>query len=457
MTLIRVVATLVASIIFAFLLSPSIAISADDPEALPSKKGQDKEAVIRQWLDRSLQFAYKLESEELANAALSLIETHVSVGDWRRVKPLIDRIKSGEIRDELIVYLPSMVADSGDLDVAFAMAEKLGKEPRKSPIDGRTLWSDRNLALNSIALRQIPSHKFANAEMVLRMIDDPQAVFNGLAHIAEYQAKAGLYEDATATLAKVEAKNADEENEYDRVKKIIVSCRATKRKDPPLGNLGLIASLRVVNTIFSDFDSYLSLSDLEKAEKEVDTLDGSSEKSSAWRQIAWAYYRKKDLPRCRQAIQKSLDNVEEISNSYLKAVTYVSLADLYLELGETDLAKQMAQRQTQFAWTRSYSAVLHSFTTTPLLVSILIRVGDVDGAAAIIEKIGKMETDPMQSMFLDLVWNYWAAVCALEGKMDDIERRIEKTESNRIKAVICAGTAFGLRDKQRSQKAVKPR
>ena len=56
----------------------------------------------------------------------------------------------------------------------------------------------------------------------------------------------------------------------------------------------------------------------------------------------------KNLERCRRAIDKSLQNAEEIpdglGSSYSRAVAFASAANLYLELGEIDLAKQTTKK-----------------------------------------------------------------------------------------------------------------
>ena len=88
------------------------------------------------------------------------------------------------------------------------------------------------------------------------------------------------------------------------------------------------------------------------AEKSAEQVKGPQNKAMVWRNIAWAYYdmRKadeKNLERCRRAIEKSLQNAKRFPTAWevlLGAVALASAANLYLELGEIDLAKQTVKR-----------------------------------------------------------------------------------------------------------------
>ncbi len=175
-------------------------------------------------------------------------------------------------------------------------------------------------------------------------------------------------------------------------------------------------------------------------------MEGALNRAAAWRQIAWAYYGKKDLPRCRSAIQKSLESADSVPGPfayYQRRVTYVALADLYLELGETEPARQVIQKADSVHLDADPLGGLNAFTTTPFLISVLVRAGNIQSAIATAEKIPEKEAD--------LAWSTLAAVCALEGKAGSIEREFAGSRSDRVKAVLSAGVAVGLHEKQRQQ------
>ena len=94
-----------------------------------------------------------------------------------------------------------------------------------------------------------------------------------------------------------------------------------------------------------------------------------------------------------------------------------------------------------------------------MLIAVLVRVGDVDGAMAIAEKLQKAADKETKEMFPtnpDVAWSTWATVCTLEGKTACVERQLEKTSSARIKAILCAGVAAGLLELQQHPVGKKP-
>ena len=94
---------------------------------------------------------------------------------------------------------------------------------------------------------------------------------------------------------------------------------------------------------------------------------------------------------------------------------------------------------------------LNAFTTTPMLVAVLVRVGDINGALAIVQKMQKAADKKPDAMFStnpDIAWLTWATVCTLEGRTVRVEGQLEKAENARVKAVLCAGVAAALLELQ---------
>ncbi len=243
-----------------------------------------------------------------------------------------------------------------------------------------------------------------------------------------------------ASLAKVIPVSKSDEKANEETRKFIAQCRASGRKDPPPGRLqtGYIEGLRRAATLFGDVGC--TLDNLSQAEKEAGKLKGPLNKAAAWREIAWAYHRKKDVAGCRRAMQKSLESADLIPSplAYQRAVTYASLADLSLELGDTESARQMVQKADGTQLGADLLGGLNAFTTTPLLVSVLVRVGDIRGAVAMIEKIPEREATS--------AWSSFATVCALEGRIDAVEKELSGKGRERLKALLCAGVVIGLQE-----------
>jgi hypothetical protein len=159
-----------------------------------------------------------------------------------------------------------------------------------------------------------------------------------------------------------------------------------------------------------------------------------------------------------------LQNAEEIpdglGSSYSRAVALASAANLYLELGEIDLAKQAVRKARAVNLDADMLGGLSGITTTPLLIAVLVRSGDIDGGREIAEKLQKAaesgKDSSMSSGMADLAWLAWATACTLEGKTANVERLLETANSAREKTVLCAGVAAGLLELQQQPENKKP-
>ena len=80
---------------------------------------------------------------------------------------------------------------------------------------------------------QSSRHDFAGAKETIRRIDDPQTASSAWGHLAASQAKAGRYDDALASLAKVVPTSKNYEEAQDYTRKLIAQCRANVCHDPP--------------------------------------------------------------------------------------------------------------------------------------------------------------------------------------------------------------------------------
>ena len=244
-----------------------------------------------------------------------------------------------------------------------------------------------------------------------------------------------------ASLAKVIPVSKSDEKANEETRKFIAQCRASGRKDPPPGRLqtGYIEGLRRAATLFGDVGC--TLDNLSQAEKEAGKLKGPLNKAAAWREIAWAYHRKKDVAGCRRAMQKSLESADLIPSplAYQRAVTYASLADLSLELGDTESARQMVQKADGTQLGADLLGGLNAFTTTPLLVSVLVRVGDIRGCRGNDRKESRRGRQPRHGRPSQ-------RSAPLEGRIDAVEKELSGKGRERLKALLCAGVVIGLRE-----------
>ena len=127
--------------------------------------------------------------------------------------------------------------------------------------------------------------------------------------------------------------------------------------------------------------------DAEKAEQDAENAEGAVNKAAAWREIAWAYYDMrsedmKNLERCRRDLRNPCRTPRKFlrfGHVLSEGLAFASAANLYLELGETEMARQLVKKADGVNLSADMLGGIHSFTTTPLLISILVRVGDIDG------------------------------------------------------------------------------
>ncbi len=441
---------------------------ARDDAAAPVAKPDHK--AVATWLDRSEKHAASLPEEQLVDVLPTICSPMVGTGEDGRIDRLLGAIKDPIKRAERGVLVCSCLAFAGKYDAAMRRAQSLSTERRTLPSGEITgSWSDGGIFW--VALAQSVAYEFADAKKTIQRINDPIIVASAYGRLAENQAKAGLYADAEQSLGKIVA-NTEEEKEWkEDTRKRIANYKVAGRKYPPRPRQGTFyESLRLASTIFSDRGIKLdNVAQAEMAEKAAEQAKGPQNKAMLWRNIAWAYYdmRKadeKNLERCRRAIDKSLQNAEEIpdglGSSYSRAVAFASAANLYLELGEIDLAQQAVRKAGAVNLDADMLGGLSGITTTPLLIAVLVRSREIDGGREIAEKLQKAaeneKADVTSPGMADLAWLAWATACALEGKTANVERLLETANSARKKTVLCAGVAAGLLELQQQPEHKKP-
>jgi hypothetical protein len=176
------------------------------------------------------------------------------------------------------------------------------------------------------------------------------------------------------------------------------------------------------------------------AERAAAQLSREADRADAWRRAAWAYYREGDVPRSRRAIARSLASADAIPLSHQRALNYVLLADLCAELRDVGQGKQLAHKCVATCDPSAPLGGIYEITTLPLVVSVLVRIGLPDDAAAVLD--GIRGVDP------GLAWATFSATCALTGRLDFIQDKLHAIHSDRLKAIVCAGAVIGLAERR---------
>ena len=440
-------------------------VAVADNDAATASPKQEKETIAH-WVDRVEQYATGLSEPQLSEVLPTLCGVMVAVGRCEKIDHFLAIIKDPKKRADQDLMVCANLGAMGKYDAAICRAQSLPTE-RRTTESGEQYNSWRDGALWCLVHFQSSAYNFTAAKKTIELIDDPKTVSSAYRQLAENQAKAGLYAEAEENLEKFAATNEFSMKQKEETRQLIAHYKAERRKYPPLKPFGWnsLEGLRRISTIFADTGIEIAnLADAGKAEKEAEKVEGAVNKATAWREIAWAYCDmrgedKKNLKRCRRAIEKSVQNAEKIPDgigtSYLRTVAFASAANLYLELDETETAKLMVQKADAVNLAEDMLGGLNAFTTTPLLIAILVRVGDINGAMAIAEKLQRMADGEKDTAFPtnpDIAWSTWATVCALEGKTACVERQLETTNNARIKAILCAGVAQGLLELQEQER-----
>jgi tetratricopeptide (TPR) repeat protein len=447
----------------------SVALAADrNDAAVPSPR--PARAEIARWLDRTERHAAGLNETELAEVLPTICDVMVEANRAEQLDRLLATIKDPEGRAKAAAYVCMSLAAAGKYEVATRRAQELPSKPGTRS-SGQWSCSWRDGVLLFIARVQSSAYEFAGAKQTISLIGDAATVCGAYERLAEYQAKAGRYAEADKSLEKAVPSDEYHKNRKEETRQLIATYKAKRWTFPPTsrsGNLNLLEGLRQVSTIFADSGMQIgNLAGAETAEQEAEKLKGPANKTAAWREIAWAYYElrgadPKNLERCRRAIDKSVDYAAKIpaglGASYFRSVAFASAANLYLELGETEIARKLVKKADVVSLAGDMLGGLNSFTTTPLLIAVLVRVGDVEGGAAIAEKLQRAAAKEKDAMLgsADFAWFTWAFVCGLTGKTDRVERQLEKAANARTKAVLCAGVAEGLVERQKRPAGKKP-
>jgi len=448
------------------LLSTGVAAAGDDaaaPAARPDQK------AVAKWLDRAEQYAASLPEPQLIAIFPTLCEPMAAAGKDEDFDRLLAIVKDPTQRADLGHTACGALGQAGRYDAAIRRAQALPKEPRNDSLGEPSSW--RVGALEDIVIDQSMTYDFANAKKTITLIGDPEGISDAYLWLAESQAKAGLYAEADENLDRVVATTEYHKDRKAETRQLIARYKAARQKDPPRKmRLTCYESLRYANVPFLNLGvQFDNLAQAELAEKAAEKLaeEGAEMKAIAWQEIAWTYYDmrnmdKNNLKRCHRAIEKSLQSAEIIPkdpvDSYERAVQFAAAANLYLELGESGLAKQAAEKAGTVDFNKDVLVQL-SGCCTQMLVAVLVRVGNIDGGREIAENLqktaSKKKAKASSATSADLAWLTWATACTLEGKTASVERLLEKTDNARTKAVLCAGVAAGLLELQQRPEGKK--
>jgi hypothetical protein len=416
-------------------------IASADHSCRAQTQRKPKCELESQWLSRASGYVDVLHGKDRVEATAFLSAAYARSGDWRRARELVGRIEDRSARQSQVIALAASIARDLGAPSALAYAETLDRQQAASSDEADKLWSERDGALLVIAKVQCDVHDFPGAAATVGRVADPRAASSGWQNIARWQGEAGLYDDADRSLLHVTIYSEPDRGAENELRIFIARCRSTGRKEAAKKNQnGLLNGLRRTAGLFDG--STAGDRSGAVAERKAAQLSGGWEKADAWRQAAWAYYREADVPKARRAIAQSLASAETIPLSHQRALNYVLLADLCAELGDVVQSKQLALKSAALYEPRAPLGGLCGITTMPLVVSVLVRVGMPEDAAAVLDGMRDGDSGP--------AWATFAATCALMGRLDFVQNRLSAVRSDRLGAILCAGVVLGLVEKRQT-------
>ena len=204
-------------------------------------------------------------------------------------------------------------------------------------------------------------------------------------------------------------------------------------------------SLRNVAEAFSE--STVNLDNLRDSEEAATKLDLSKRASRGDRSRGRTA--RGDIARARLAIGESVKANGAAVLGPNTTLNYLSLADLCIEIGDSERAKSLVEKAEI---TRNEEdprlGALNSFAVVPLLVGITVRLGNVDRAMSIVERLPEGYTDSAAEA-IGMLARKW-------GVIDKLDRDFPGIHSARIKAVLSAAVAAAAGRQSRLENAKSP-
>lgn len=384
----------------------------------------ENEQTATEWLDRSQRYAEKLRGSDRWTIWRDIAAIHAEAGRLEGVLAALDNIEAPQRREQCMTGLPGLVASGGDRDGAISLAEM---------IKDRAL---RDEGLIGVVLADNVEHNFADAIRTVGLINNATVATRAWRRIARRQAEAGQYDAALASAANMLTETNRQQKYAMETLAFISKAKASGLKRSPTKSGSTLAEgARSVAKMFVGAD--LLTEDIGEIKAKAEASEGAGERTSLWRQIAWLCHKGDDADGCCQALDTATRHAEEISDSYQRSINYVLIADLRIELGNQEEARNLVDKAREAEKDLGIFRGLASFTSAPVAVGVMVRCGKIEEAFELARTYGDEEDG--------VIWQSLGAFCASVGNTDEVERQLEKIESDEIKGYLCLGVWYALR------------
>ncbi len=400
------------------LLSGALAqVYGAEPDASESNSAAER------WLNRARQYAERAKAEDVTAIWVEVVAFHVKAGRIEEAHVILDGIEDHDVRGNCAQYVSHPVAWAGKREAAVRFAQAI-EDPEL-----------RNHALGAATVPDIAQHSFLGAMTTVRLIEDPDTASILWGMIANAQAEAGQYDAARESVEHMLTDTDHHRESVSRKLKFIAKAKASGLRRPPADRRSNpIEDARRSAAAFADVE--LATDDVIEVRAKAAGASNADERTSLWRQAAWLCHKANEPDGCREAVDAATRHVEKISDDYRRSVHYMLIADLEIELGNCEEAKKLVERAKTAEGGLGVFRDLWQFTSGNVAISVLVRCGAIDEAfnLAQVDVGGGGRSD----------WLALGSCCAAVGKASEVEGRLDKIESDGIKAHICLGVYQAL-------------
>lgn len=383
-----------------------------------------EELAASEWLDRARAYAEKAKGDDPWMIWLEIAEAHARAGQFEQARAALDNVEDPEFRERLGKIIPWAAALGENRDGAIRFAEAM---------EDRGL---RDEALIYVVSAECMNHRFADAMETVGLIRDAAVASRAWRRIAQTQAEGGQYVAALKSAANMLTETEDQQKAAVETLALIAKAKASGMKRPPADPKATLAQeLRRVANLF--VGPKLFTEDVAKIKAKAEAAEKADERCSLWREIAWLCHRAGDPDECRQALDTATACAAEISDSFQRSVSYVLIADLVIELGDLEEARELVDKAMEAEKDLGIFRGLSAFTTAPVAVGVLIRCGQIEETFGLARTYGDEEDAG--------IWRAIGAFCASVRRTDEIEKRLHEIKSDKIKGYLCLGVSYALR------------
>jgi hypothetical protein len=386
------------------------------------------------------------------------VVSQAEAGEWvDRAEQAATHLRSARDEYEIWPRIARVYRRRGDIDRAVASVARIGDERLRNVALGMLAvdaaqWgafqqarsilarlSDRGVRDNflfSIVSTAGLYHDFAAAERACQMVHGvgmQQELWDGL---ARDEALAGKYDLALSTSQRFFGVGFGSAQQRTQLSAFIEDCRRRGVRNEPKR---ITADLPEEVFSLGGLGWMPRSEDISVHEERTHQPSDPEQRTISSIILARWYQGRNDMARCRFSVATAAESLAGIGSDYERLSCCAELGETMLRAGWSAEARRLVDTVVTRDGVASALKGSDVRALPPKLVFVLIQVGKADDAFDVARRASGL-------FRADDTW--WAAgiACALEGKTEEVRRRLPSLERDRDKAALAAGVALGLQE-----------